>query len=307
MEWTPGFYDLFEVTFNTIALKQDGVYRGYKLIIDEEISTKEDIDEVDYNYYINSFIVRNPNGEELKIHTAEADNLYIDPLFYDYIIKASTSSDDYDFYCELDMVKLMDFDVLFMVEIKNNELSATMDKIKKLIDNKSVISEYDRHELLRQFTTTNIQGNIKLNAVHFEVLLMNQIRAADDILEMPDWTNPNEPYQVLTLSKSLAENRSIGVRLQNSKVQKALLNPMNEKLTKASMVDVFYMEQPQEFLNKDIISDEYKPLSDKEENVKAPVSFENSRIRVTRSVKKNHAKYNDNPYKEENYYKEDED
>ena len=282
MEWSEGFYTTFALAFNTIALQQDKNYKGYKLIINDEIKFEDELDEVDFNYYINSFIVKTPTGEEYNIHTSEADNMYIDYDFYQYIMTLpGANSDDDEFYVEIDMQKLVDFAVLFIMDIKNNELSATMDKIKKLIDNKSVISQYDRHELLRQFTITNIQGNITLNAVHFEVLLMNQIRAADNIIGLPDWTNPDEPYQILTLSKALSDNQSITVRLESSKVQRALLNPENSKIHKASMSDIYFMEQPQEFLNEEITSNEFKPSYDKiEKEIVQPVSFSNPKIRV---------------------------
>ena len=288
MEWTKQFYDLFTITFNTIALKENGTYRGYKLIIDDDIKSEEEIDDIEYNYYINSFIVRTPDGEDIKIKTTEADNIYIEPDFYQYIMSVQPEDDNSDesYYVELNMVDLMDFPVLFVVQVRNNELSATMDKIKKLIDNKSIIESYDRNSILKEFITTNIQGNIKLNAVHFEVLLMNQIRAADDDLDVPDWTIPNAPYKILTLSKSLSENRSITVRLQSNKVSKALSNPQNRFISKPSMTDIYFMEQPQEYLDPNMISDEYVPKSDKEEGVIQPVSFDNPKLRVGRRIGK---------------------
>ncbi|MBR6289452.1 MAG: hypothetical protein IKR19_08955 [Acholeplasmatales bacterium] len=281
MEWSEGFAAHMSLAFNTIALRPDVNFHGYKMIIDDEIKTVDDMDDVQYNYYINNFIIRDPSGKEYNIHTSEADNIYIDPDFYEFINKNSKDDSESDEFCvELDMNKMTEMPVLFIIDIKNNELSATMDKIQKLIDNKSVINQYDRHELLRQFTTTNIQGKITLNAVHFEVLLMNQIRSADNIIELPDWSIPNEPYQVLTLSKSLSDNMSITVRLQSSKVSNILRNPDNSKLHKASMSDVYYMEQPQEFLNPEYISDEFKPKSDIEKNVRPAVTFDNPKIRV---------------------------
>lgn len=288
MEWTKQFYELFTITFNTIALKENGTYRGYKLIIDDDIKSEEEIDDIEYNYYINSFIVRAPDGEDIKIKTTEADNIYIEPDFYQYIMSVQPEDDNSDesYYVELNMVDLMDFPVLFVVQVRNNELSATMDKIKKLIDNKSIIESYDRNSILKEFITTNIQGNIKLNAVHFEVLLMNQIRAADDDLDVPDWTIPNAPYKILTLSKSLSENRSITVRLQSNKVSKALSNPQNRFISKPSMTDIYFMEQPQEYLDPEMISDEYVPKSDKEEGVIQPVSFDNPKLRVGRRIGK---------------------
>lgn len=288
MEWTKQFYELFTITFNTIALKENGTYRGYKLIIDDDIKSEEEIDDIEYNYYINSFIVRTPDGEDIKIKTTEADNIYIEPDFYQYIMSVQPEDDNSDesYYVELNMVDLMDFPVLFVVQVRNNELSATMDKIKKLIDNKSIIESYDRNSILKEFITTNIQGNIKLNAVHFEVLLMNQIRAADDDLDVPDWTIPNAPYKILTLSKSLSENRSITVRLQSNKVSKALSNPQNRFISKPSMTDIYFMEQPQEYLDPEMISDDYVPKSDKEEGVIQPVSFDNPKLRVGRRIGK---------------------
>lgn len=288
MEWTKQFYELFTITFNTIALKENGTYRGYKLIIDDDIKSEEEIDDIEYNYYINSFIVRTPDGEDIKIKTTEADNIYIEPDFYQYIMSVQPEDDNSDesYYVELNMVDLMDFPVLFVVQVRNNELSATMDKIKKLIDNKSIIESYDRNSILKEFITTNIQGNIKLNAVHFEVLLMNQIRAADDDLDVPDWTIPNAPYKILTLSKSLSENRSITVRLQSNKVSKALSNPQNRFISKPSMTDIYFMEQPQEYLDPEMISDEYVPKSDKEEEVIQPISFDNPKLRVGRRIGK---------------------
>ena len=177
------------------------------------------------------------------------------------------------------MVPLMDFPSLFIVEIKNNELSATMNKIEKLIDNKSVISQYDRNSILREFITTNIQGNIKLNAVHFEILLMNQMRAGDDELEKPDWTVPNADYQILTLSRSLSNNQSICVRLQSNKVSKTLSNPQNRRLCHPAMSDIYFMEQPQVVLDDEYISDEDKPASDiLEAAVEEPVTFSNPKL-----------------------------
>ena len=99
----------------------------------------------------------------------------------------------------------------------------------------------------------------------FEVLLMNQIRCIDDEIEMPDWSIPNEKYQILTLTKALSNNRSIAIRLQSDKVAKTLLNPQNDRLYKPAMSDLFYMEKPQEYLDENIISDDYKPKSDKNE------------------------------------------
>ena len=52
------------------------------------------------------------------------------------------------------------------------------------------------------------------------------------------------------------------------------------------MTDIYFMEQPQEYLDPEMISDEYVPKSDKEEGVIQPVSFDNPKLRVGRRIGK---------------------
>ena len=277
LEWNPEFYEYFALAFNTFALKSTGyVYKGKKLIIDEDVMCKDEMDDTTYNYYITSLTVREPNGKEVKIHTSNSDNIYFVPEFYDYYEAVKAKNKNYESdtdVIEFDMVDLLQFPALFIMEMRNNELSRTMDQIEKLIDNGTVIKNYDRNNILSEFVDTNILGGIKINSVHFEILLMNQMRAADDDLEMPDWTIPDAPYQIISLSKSLNNNPSITVRLQSNKVDRALLSPHNRKLNKPAITDLFYMEKPQVYLNDDIISDKDKPKSDIEQLVQQPISF----------------------------------
>lgn len=291
INWTEKFYEYFSVEYNTIGLKENFVYRGYKLVIDEEIQSEEDIDETPYSYFVNSFKVRDAAGNEYPIYTSEADNIYLTTDLYDFIYNPKNKAIEFkeDGTIEIDMVALMDLPALFIMEIKNNELSRTMDQINKLIDSKKVIEKFDRNSILEEFINTNISGGIKLNSVHFEILLMNQMRDIEDELMMPDWTIPNQEYQILTLSKSLSENRSITIRLQSDRMKKALNNPRNRFITHPAMSDLFYMEQPQEFLEDEtgeIISDDYRPESDIEEAIIEPVSFDNHKVRVGAKVKK---------------------
>lgn len=286
LKWSEGFSDNFMVTFNTIALREDKNYKGYKLIINDDIQTMEEYEDITYNYYINSFVVEDPHGNQFDIHTSEADNIYIVPDFYDIIVDANVNSAAEDTYIEIPMTDLIELPELFIMEVRNDELSTTMNKIEKLINNKSVIKKYDKNTILSEFVRTNIHGGITLNMVHFEVLLSNQIRAEDDDIEMPDWRNPNAKYQFLALNTSLSNNRSVTIRLQSDKIMKALISPQNRYLSKPAMIDLFYMEKPQEYLSEDIISDDFIPESDIDSNIIEPISFNNPKIKVGRDLRK---------------------
>lgn len=285
LEWTEGFKELFQTTFNTIALKENMRYKGYKLIITDNIESMEELDDVTYNYYINRFIIRMPTGTEIAIHTTESDNIYIVPEFMNYINQLYDNNQD-DTYIEIDMRDLEGFSELFIMEVQNDELSTTMKRIEKLINNKQVISEHNKDNILSEFILENIHGGIMLNSVHFEVLLMNQIRAYDDDVEKPDWRNPKAKYQILTLNHSLGNNRSVTIRLQSDKIAKALMSPQNRYLNKPAMIDLFYMEQPQEYLGEDIVSDDYVPVSDKDDVLHEPIIFDNPKIKVGRDTKR---------------------
>jgi len=273
LEWPNEFYNYFSIAFNTFGLRSDGIFKGKKLKFDEDVKSKDEMDNSVYNYYVNSFIVEDEKGNEVRIHTSNADNIYLMPELYDYYEKCRSEqrSDSEQDIVEMDMVKLMDFPCLFIMEMRNNELSRTMDNIEKLIDNNSVIQKYDADTILEEFIDQNLAGGIKMNAVHFEILLANQIRAIDDELELPDWTIPDVPYQMISLSKSLTNNRSIGIRLQSSKIDRTLLSPQNSKLKKPATIDLFYMEKPQPYLNQDIISDNNNIKSDKDVNIEVPM------------------------------------
>ena len=275
--WNPEFSETFDVIFNTITFKEDVNFNGCKLIIDEDIQVQDEMDDQDYNYYINSFKIAYPDGRVVKFETSEQDDFYFMPDVYAFISNKKNKgvTVDDDNVISIDIPLLKEFDTIFAIEMKNNELSRTMDKIKKLIDNKSVIESYDANTLLEAFINTNIAGNITLNSVHFEILLMNQIRKADDDLESPDWTNPNEPYRLLTLTRSLQYNKRMTVRLEASNIAKAFLDPNVDNIKASSINDLYFIEQPQEYLtDESIVSDDYELINDVENNLREPLSID---------------------------------
>jgi len=277
LQWNPEFADTFDVIFNTITFKDSVNFNGCRLIIDEEIKVEDDMDEQEYNYYINSFKIAYPDGHVVTFCTSEQDDLYFMPDVYQFISNKKNKgiyiNDDGDNdIIEVDIPLLKEFDTIFAVEMKNNELTRTMDKIKKLIDSESVISEHDANTLLETFIDTNIAGGITLNSVHFEIILMNQIRKIDDMLESPDWTIPNESYKLLTLTKSLQLNKRMTVRLEGANIAKAFLDPDADKIKECSINDLYFIEQPQEYLTNDnIVSDDYEMINDVENNLREPI------------------------------------
>lgn len=283
MNWPEEFYYLFNVEFDIISLKGEDEmdYKKYKLIIDAADINEEENDndgddegeneflnsDMEESYFINKFYVKKPDGSVIEISTENNDPIYLHNNLVNAInLNMDEYEDDEEFeQIEVDMEKMDG--PLFIVNVRNNELSATMKRVKNLIDNKNTIKLYDRNSILAEFIDANLQSNIKLNAVHFEVLLSNQLRDKDDILESPDWSIKNPKYQLITLDNSLSNNPSITIRLQSTKFKRALNHPANSKLYRHSDMDLYTMVHPQEFMSGDYKSglteeEQDKPIID---------------------------------------------
>lgn len=263
LNWTPIFHKVFSVAFNLITLKEDMNYKGMKLIIDpdeiiDDESDDEDLDdptgESSSGSYVTYVTVQLPDGTKKEVKTSDSDQLFLHQDLISYLEDADVNEDS-GLY-ELDMNKMKDV-VLFNIDVRNNELSKTMNTIMHIIDNKAGTKSYNRKSILQAFIDNNLAGGIKLNSVHFEVLLMNQIRAKDDILRLPEWAHRNEDYQILTLREALKNNRSISIRLQANQGVKTLIHPDNRKISEPSIMDLYAMEKPQDFMSGQIPMSDY--------------------------------------------------
>jgi hypothetical protein len=143
------------------------------------------------------------------------------------------------------------------VDISNNELATTLNKLQKIINNTKETSSHTKDTILQKFMETIIDSKLYINATHCAVILANQFRSADDILEMPQWENKDEPYRILPLNAALKYNQSITKTLSYSYIDKMLTVPLSFKKHKPSEMDLFFMVQPQQYLNnQDYISNE---------------------------------------------------
>lgn len=278
LNWTPIFHKVFNVSFNLITLKDDMSYKGMKLLIDpdeiiDDESDEEDLDdptgEASSGTYVTYVTVQLLDGTKEEVKTSDSDQLFLHQDLISYLEDADVNEDT-GLY-ELDMNKMKDV-VLFNIDVRNNELSKTMNTIMHIIDNKTGTKSYNRQSILQAFIDNNLAGGIKLNSVHFEVLLMNQIRAKDDILSLPEWSYRNAGYQILTLREALKNNRSISIRLQANQGAKTLIHPANRKIKEPSIMDLYAMEKPQEFMSGQIPMSDYT-LIDEQTKLRSPIFF----------------------------------
>lgn len=249
--WPEGFLNIFDLAFNSIGINENlPDLKKWTLILPlDDIMSEDEYDVTDYNFYINAIKLKNPDGGMLTITPKEDINIYLSTTLSKIV--SNTSSNDMD-EIEISFSKLQD-EVLFLIHIDNNELSATLMNIKNMINRASSVRSRDRNQMLQDFLQAIIDGRIGLDAIHAEMILSNMIRSDTDILELPNWDNRNETYNILTLNEALINNPSITTSLQYQEFPKTLFRPLSFKKVKSASIDLFFMRNPQEWMNIDTI------------------------------------------------------
>ena len=247
IEWVDGFTDIFEVNFNVIKIREDFECKKWKILIDEDINKEDDMDDLEYSEYITRFQIMDPRGRVKDIYSKTSENIYLS-MDTSSIIKSLPDPNGDKYVIEMEDVKNID---LFLVHISNDELSATLEHVKSIINKYPKIDGMTKDRIVHEFVTAVINGGLNVNAIHLEILLSNQIREGlsdDEILEMPHWEFDEEKYALVNLDTALKNNPSITTTLEYQKISKTLYNPLSFKKTKPSQMDLFFMRKPQEFM-----------------------------------------------------------
>ena len=269
LEWSEGFDDVFTVDYNLIRIDDDFAGKKYKLIISSDIQYESEDDDFDYNEYINSLDIMRPDGTSFSIYTANMDNIYLTYEFKELL----QHKKDVDGMYIFDIQDLVGID-LFLVKLTNNELSRTLEGLKKLLNTNAFINSFaDKDEFLQSMISALIAGGLGIDSVHAEVILANQLRDADDILKKPEWEYENAKYKMITLNTSLMDNPSVTVSLQYQKLSKMLFYPLTYKKTAPSPSDIAFMVQPQKFMNEELIDGDVEYEEEDNGELKNPLKY----------------------------------
>ena len=248
--WNQEFHMFFDIDYNAIKPKEDVNFKKFKLILDpiDDEDFEEDFDgsSDSYEKYVNNCIVVDPKGNQYNIGTAEGDPMYLSPELTAII---NRKTPDADGLYVLDMETIKD-KILFYIEVVNNELGATLDKIKSILNKNSEIRRLETKDAVTQeLVDTVIEGGLGLDAVHLEVILSHQCKSADSNLLEPDWELANAAYRMISLNEALKDNPSITVSLMYKDINKALYYPTSFQKESPSVLDLFFMTKPQNYMS----------------------------------------------------------
>lgn len=288
LQWNNPVDSVFEINFNTITCYNTEQYPEYieryanaVLIINiADFDYEDENDDLEFNAFVTSFAVRE-NGVTTEYHTDQNDMIYLAYELNEIIASKMKSSryrnlTDEDIDIEIPFSELIELDELFMFHIGNDELSKTILAAKALINSARITCVLNKDEILEQFCDTNIAGGFDTSSVHYEIILANQMRDADDELEYPDWTKVNIKYQIPTLDKSLKHNPSVTASLQYQKLAQMIWKPIMYIKHRKSINDLYFMVQPQPYIHEaGLVADsrEVNIKSDADRNMCEAVRF----------------------------------
>lgn len=279
INWNEAFRTFFVVETNTIKPIEafSEAWAGYKLIIDPDHISKEDDDEFFqhkfydneihsleddgpfYNEYITEFILESADGVEIPIGSIPTDEspeakMYLTSELTSTIREVAKKNKQEEIDEEERIIIPMEYledKVLFFIKLQNNDLGKNLDIFNDLINKRAITKSYTKDQLLERLLDTVINGGIEAQAVHLEVILSNQVKSAYDRLKEPDWSNPDEEYEILTLNEALTDNTSVINSLIYQKLAKTLYYPLTYKKTAPSIFDLLFMRKPKKFLGAD--------------------------------------------------------
>lgn len=259
-EWVGPFDKFFDIGFGTIKIADDFNEKKFKLEINkDEIEQDSEYDQGDYNDFISHFSIIDPNGFSTDIHTVNNDDIYLAPAFCDLVNRKKADVDG-NVYFDLDELKDTE---LFAIQVTNNGLALTLEKIKALFNKKAEVDSFSNiTEWISAIFNTVNDGGLSIDAVHLEVMVSNQITRPETNLLKCQWEYPNEPYKMITLNESLRDNPSVTISLMYEKIKDQFRNPLTYQKSKASSIDLFYMVQPQNYMNEEFEESNVIPEND---------------------------------------------
>jgi len=258
LNWCDEFKNFFEIDGNTITISEELELKEWRMLIDpdnigideDDIAMSDEDDEDSavsfnqYNEYITEFEMQDVNGNTYLITNEKAEKLYISPDLNSIIRK---KAEPVDGKISINAEELKEI-TLFLMNVQNNGLTKTLNQLNRLLNNNTILKNYDLHSWAQAIIDTVIKGGLSINGIHLEVLMHDQIRSVDNILERPQWEYPNEPYELVSLNKALTNNPSVTISISYQKVSKLLYNPLTFRKNKPSFMDLFFMERPQKYI-----------------------------------------------------------
>lgn len=227
---------------------------------DEEYSDVTD-DELEYrlNYYTpRFFVVKNLHSRRKELIKITE---FLDPntkelyMHDDLLMRMSSGTEEIMegkpyYYLDFEDISFEEF--IFMVDVKNNELTVPMKKMQALINNQNHAGANTYEEMAQMMLDLTIESHFDASAVHGEMILRQLIRNPINQQKRPNFERivMPEDYVVLSVLTALKQNPSFSVSLSSSYLKYQLIQ-MTSTFDKRDVSDLDFWYRRNIAFNED--------------------------------------------------------
>ena len=242
IQFNDDFYRFFIIESTDIKLNVDSeeTFKDWNLVMTEDDYFQIDdmAENNDFNYYAERFtLVNKKTGEKIEISENSSRELY----FFGYVSKLIKKRDD-EYTLNLDSIGFSA--PIATINIENNEVSAPLKNIMKLLDNANHFGCETIDDMVNKCVQLTIDSDMPIDAVHCSVIMKGLFRRSDNILLSPDFSDEesSENYKILRVTTALLNNPSLTVSMSFESLGTQVVNPTTYNKYTPSDYDIFYRE-----------------------------------------------------------------
>lgn len=246
LQFTDGFYDVFEVTSSAVTINSDSELTEDIYIRLNDVQVDE-MDDSEY-YFVENFDIVDSKGGLIKhVEELNGGKFYLgESLISMYKQKLRTRNQEPIFLLN----DIDEEDNIFLIEVKNAELTEPLKVLTKILNTHEHMGATTISEFCQMFAEVLIKMGIKFNLVHGEMILRQLIRKKSNILEFPDFSAGGNQfdYQLIKLDESQIHNPSVLMSMQYGYLRQQLLGTELYEKTETSPFDPLAVPNISEFL-----------------------------------------------------------
>lgn len=240
------FDDLFELSSTEIGLSDNPKNEDDDLYLLLDDVYVEQNDDVEF-YYVKNFKVVDRKGKMVyNIAEDNESNLYMSERLTKVFKRLKNKA------TPIPLENIVDDDdsTIFVVEIKNKELTEPIKIIEKIL-NKDNTSKSTLSDICQLLAENFIDIGINLDLVHIETIVKGLIRKKSNILEYPDWSRNGDPddYCILPVNSGLKNNPSPLVSLSYGYIRQQLISPELYEKEAPSHLDALFTRQLSKYID----------------------------------------------------------
>lgn len=230
VEWSEEFNEVFTVNMNTIYFIQD-----VECTVSFAKPKSEEFDEEEEMYYtdtLNILMAGNKKSVECKLPV----KVFINPK----LLPVDKMKDD-DTEISINSKNVDDGEFIFKYQVRNAELTQSLQAILDLIENTDHLGIYDYNDFVNKFDDLLIENDLDyINSVHIEMISSVLIRDAETGKRLDFSQEKLNDYVIIRLSKSVMDG-PLAVSLAFERLNDQLSDLATYEKDEVSMMDNLFL------------------------------------------------------------------